>query len=69
LINDPASNAADFGDRQMRILSLVLTAAFFLLGPSLAGSPEGSLPTIGTFSYNGSPVMADATQLTVVAVR
>jgi hypothetical protein len=53
----------------MRIFSLVLTAAFFLLGPSLAGSPEAGLPNIGTFSYNGSPVMADATQLTVVAVR
>jgi hypothetical protein len=53
----------------MRSFSLILTVACFLLGPSLAGSPDRGLQGVGTFSYNGSPVMADAAQLTVVAAR
>jgi hypothetical protein len=53
----------------MRAFSFILTVACFLLGPSLAGSPDGGLQGVGTFSYNGSPVMADAPQLTVVAAR
>jgi hypothetical protein len=52
----------------MRTLSFILACAFFLVGPSLAGSFETSLPGVGTFSYHGSPVTADAPQMTV-AVR
>ncbi len=33
----------------MRTLSVILAAAFVLVGPSLAGSSDGGLPGIGTF--------------------
>jgi hypothetical protein len=46
------------GDSQMRTVSLMLALAFVLVGPSMAGSAEGSLPGIGTFTYNGSPIVA-----------
>jgi hypothetical protein len=36
----------------MRTISLILGFAFVLAGPSIAGSSDGSLPGIGTFSYN-----------------
>jgi hypothetical protein len=39
----------------MRTISLILGFAFLLAGPSIAGSSDGSLPGIGTFSYNSSP--------------
>jgi hypothetical protein len=39
----------------MRTISFILGFAFILAGPSIAGSSDGSLPGIGTFSYNGSP--------------
>jgi hypothetical protein len=45
----------------MRTISFILGFAFILAGPSIAGSSDGSLPGIGTFSYNSSPA------LTVVA--
>ncbi len=51
----------------MRTLSFILAFAFILAGPSMAGSSDGSLPGVGTFSYNGSPVATDAAQ--VVAAR
>jgi hypothetical protein len=57
------------GDSQMRSFSFILALAAFLIGPSLAGSSKASLPGVGTFSYNGSPVVSDAPQLTVVAAR
>ncbi len=44
----------------MRSLSLVLAIAFVCAGPSLAGSTDGSLPGVGTFSYSGSPVVSPA---------
>ena len=47
----------------MRTISFILGFAFILAGPSIAGSSDGSLPGIGTFSYNGSPA------LTVVAAQ
>jgi hypothetical protein len=53
----------------MRTFSFILAFAAFLIGPSLAGSSEVSLPGVGTFSYNGSPVISDAPRLTVVAAR
>jgi hypothetical protein len=46
----------DLNRRQpMRTISFILGFAFVLAGPSIAGSSDGSLPGIGTFSYNGSP--------------
>ena len=52
----------------MRTLSLILTCAFFLVGPSMAGSPDTGL-AIGTFAYNGSAVNAVVPHATLVASR
>jgi hypothetical protein len=43
---------------QMRTTSLILAFAFVLAGTSIAGSAETGMPGIGTFTYNGSPVVA-----------
>ena len=59
---------AKTGDSQMRTLSFILAFAFVLAGPSMAGSSEHTLPGIGTFAYNGSPIAA-ASQPVVVAAR
>src|SRR3978361_1240753 len=56
------------GDPQMRTLSFILAFAFVLAGPSMAGSSDAGLPGVGTFAYNGSPVVA-AAQAMVVAAR
>lgn len=53
----------------MRSFSFILALAFVLAGPSIAGSADGSLPGIGTFSYGGSPILTDAPQVLVVAAR
>jgi hypothetical protein len=42
--------------RQMRVLIFALV--MILAGPSLAGSTDGDLPGVGTFSYSGSPIPA-----------
>jgi len=57
------------GDRQMRTVTFLLAFAFVLAGPSLAGSPAGNLPGVGTFSYSGSPVASPAPNAIVVAAR
>jgi hypothetical protein len=57
------------GDSQMRTLSLFLAVAFVLAGSSIAGSLDRGLPGIGTFTYNGSPIAASASQALVVAAR
>jgi hypothetical protein len=57
------------GDSQMRNLSFLLAFAFLLAGPSMAGSTDSGLPSIGTFAYSGSPVAASAPQTVVVAAR
>jgi hypothetical protein len=57
------------GDSQMRTFSFILAFAFILAGPFLAGSSDGDLPGIGTFAYNGSPIVTTAPQAIVVAVR
>jgi hypothetical protein len=44
----------------MRTASFILAFAFVLAGPSMAGSVQSGLPGIGTFSYNGSPVVTAA---------
>jgi hypothetical protein len=53
--NETAGNAGTkTGDSQMRTLSFILAFAFVLV-PSVAGLSD-SLPGIGTFAYNGSPI-------------
>jgi hypothetical protein len=44
----------------MRTASFILAFAFVLAGPSMAGSVQSGLPGIGTFFYNGSPVVTAA---------
>jgi hypothetical protein len=61
--------AAETGDRQMRTLSFILAFAFVLVGPSIAGSLDSSLPGIGTFAYSGSPIVTAAPPAIVVAAR
>jgi hypothetical protein len=51
------------GDSQMRTISFILAFAFILAGPSMAGSSDNGLPGIGTFSYNGSPIVTSAQML------
>jgi hypothetical protein len=51
----------------MRTISFILAFTFVVAGTSMAGSPENGLPGIGTFSYNGAPVIA--THILVVAAR
>ena len=51
----------------MQTLSFVLALAFFLVGPSIAGSSDSSLPGIGTFAYNGSPIAPSTPHSIVVA--
>ena len=41
----------------MRTFSFMLAFAFIVAGPTLAGSSDNGLPGIGTFAYNGSPVV------------
>jgi hypothetical protein len=40
----------------MRVLIFALV--MIVAGPSLAGSVDGDLPGVGTFSYSGSPIPA-----------
>ncbi|WOH63239.1 hypothetical protein [Bradyrhizobium sp. BWA-3-5] len=54
--NELAMLATDTGDSQMRTLSFILAFAFILAGPSMGGSADQTLPGVGTFAYNGSPV-------------
>jgi hypothetical protein len=51
----------------MRTLGFILACAFVLAGSTMAGSAEGGLPSVGSFSYNGSPVAASHAM--VVAAR
>ncbi len=44
----------------MRTISFILGFAFLLVGPSIAGSSDGSLPGAGTFSYDSSPAFIAA---------
>jgi hypothetical protein len=55
------------GDSQMRTLSFILAFAF-VLAPSLAGLSD-SLPGVGTFAYNGSPIVPSAPQALLVAAN
>jgi hypothetical protein len=60
-----ATPALKTGDSQMRNLSFILAFAF-VLAPSVAGLSD-SLPGIGTFAYNGSPVASPPQALVVAA--
>jgi hypothetical protein len=64
-----AAPAAKPGDSQMQTLSFILAFAFILAGPTMAGSSDTSLPGIGTFAYNGSPIAVPAPQTIVIAAR
>jgi hypothetical protein len=44
----------------MRTVSFVFALAFLVTGSSMAGSVESSLPGVGTFTYNGSPIVTPA---------
>ena len=52
----------------MRTLSFILAFAF-LLAPSVAGLSDTSLPGIGTFAYNGSPIATSAPQVLAAAAN
>ena len=54
---------SDDGDGQMRALSYVIALVFLLTGPSLAGSADGDLPGVGTFTYGGAPIVAPAFEI------
>jgi hypothetical protein len=47
----------------MRSISFMLAVAFVLIGSSLAGSSDNGLPGVGTFSYNGSPIVTSASMV------
>ena len=54
----------------MRTSSFILAFAFVLAGSSIAGSSNAGLPGVGTFAYNGSPIVVSAApQAIVVAAR
>lgn len=53
----------------MRTLSFILAFAFVLAAPSMVESPEGGLPGIGTFAYNGSTISALTSQAMIIANR
>jgi hypothetical protein len=56
-------------DTTMRALSFILVFGFVFAGSSFAGSPEGSLPGVGTFQYSDSPAASNSPQPIVVAAR
>lgn len=51
----------------MRTLSFLLAFAVVLAGPTLAGSPDGTLPGFGSFAYSGSPFVTAAPSIVVAA--
>jgi hypothetical protein len=51
----------------MRTLGFMLACAFVLGGSTMAGPMERGLPGVGTFSYNGSPILAS--HAIIVAAR
>jgi hypothetical protein len=52
----------------MRPFSYVIALVLLLAGPSLAGSADHDLPGVGTFTYNGSPIVTPA-PVVLVAVN
>ena len=73
-VSPPANETADSadrqtGDRQMQTLSFMLGFVLVLAGPTLVGPSDGNVPGIGTFAYNGSPIVTSVPQAIVVATR
>jgi hypothetical protein len=64
-----AAPAAKPGDSQVQTLSFILAFAFILVGPTMAGSCDSSLPGVGTFAYNGSPVAVSVPRAILIAAR
>ncbi|MBV8698456.1 hypothetical protein [Bradyrhizobium sp.] len=52
----------------MRPLSLIVAAGLLLAGSTMAGTVQGTLPGVGAFSYNGTPI-APAAPSVIVAAR
>jgi hypothetical protein len=52
----------------MRPLSLIIAAGLLLAGSTMAGTVQGTLPGVGTLSYNGTPI-APASPSVIVAAR
>ena len=50
-------------------LSYVIALVLLLTGPSLAGSADGDLPGVGTFTYGGSPIVAPAAEIVAALGR
>ncbi len=53
----------------MQMFTFMLAIAFMLVFPALAVNSESTRQGIGTFAYNGSPIMASVSQPIVVATR
>jgi len=53
----------------MRTLSFILAITFVIAGPSIAGSPDNGLPGVGTFAYDGPPIVPLVPSGIVVAAR
>jgi hypothetical protein len=51
----------------MRTLIFIVAFALVFIGPSIAGSSDGDLPGIGTFTYGGSPITHSAPHIVLVA--
>lgn len=66
---DGESADGQSGDSQMRTFSFMLAFVFALAAPSMAGSPGHTLPGIGTFAYNGSPIVTSGLDSIIVAAR
>jgi hypothetical protein len=64
-----ATLAVKSGDSQMRTLSFILAITFVIAGPSIAGSPDNGLPGVGTFAYDGPPIVPLVPSGIVVAAR
>jgi len=54
---------------RMRTISIILAFAFVLAGPSIAGVSNNGLPGVGTFSYNGFPVVPAAPRTILLAAN
>lgn len=57
--------AGSIGEIYMRGFSMVLTLAFVLAAPPLAGSSKPGALGVGTFAYGGSPLPGSPSLLTV----
>ena len=72
VINSTTTTAANAGgdnrrQSKMRTLSFILAFAFLLAGPTMAGLSDSSLPGVGTFTYNGPPIVTSAPAIIVAA--